>query len=185
MKLLRDCFYFAAAATAVLAAGCKSGPAPEPETARFGPATSGAGAADTSGTVPGRGDTATPSMGSLHIDERIVQACGNLPQAHFEFDSAAIRDQPAEALRTVARCFTDGPLKGRRIKLVGRADPRGTETYNLALGQDRAASVARFLEGAGVTQANVSTMSRGEMDASGVDEQGWARDRRVDIVLAD
>lgn len=183
MKVLRDCLWFAAAAA--LAAGCKSGPAPEPETARFGPAMSGAGASDRQGAAPHRGDTSSPTMGSLHIDDRIVRACGNLPEPHFEFDSAAIRDQPAEALRTVARCFTDGALKGKRVKLVGRADPRGTETYNLALGQDRAASVARFLEGAGLPQASISTMSRGEMDAHGTDEEGWARDRRVDIVLAD
>jgi peptidoglycan-associated lipoprotein len=184
MKALRDCLWFSAAA--LLAAGCKSGPAPEPETARQGPtANAWRMAGDPRGAAPQRGDTTSPTMGSIRIDERILQACGSLPEPQFELDSAAIRDRAAESLRTVARCFSDGPLKGRRVKLVGRADPRGTETYNLALGQDRAASVARFLEGAGLPRPMISTMSRGEMDATGADEEGWARDRRVDIVLGE
>jgi len=183
MKPLRVGFWFVAAAA--LVAGCKSGPAPEPETVRQGPAAPGGNMTGESRAAPQRGDTSSPSMGSIHIDERIVQMCGNLPNPHFAFDSAAIRDQAAETLRTVARCFSEGPLKGKTVKLVGRADPRGTESYNLALGHDRAASVARFLEGAGLPQANVQMTSRGEMDATGTDEEGWSRDRRVDIALAD
>lgn len=142
------------------------------------------------GYTPGQGqaardETESPTRGSVSIDERILRICGDLPEPHFEFDSAQIRDRAADHLQTVARCFTTGPLKGRSLKLVGRADPRGTEMYNMALGQDRAASVARFLEGAGIPAAHIRTMSRGELDATGTDEESWARDRRVDIVLGD
>ena len=114
-----------------------------------------------------------------------MQACGDLPDPHFPFDSAAIRDQAADRLQIVARCFVSGPLKGRTVKLVGRADPRGSDTYNLTLGQDRATSVQKFLESMGIPTGNISTMSRGAMDATGTDEEGWARDRRVDVLLAD
>ncbi len=132
-----------------------------------------------------KGDTASPTTGSIHIDERIVKACGSLPIPHFPFDSAAIRDQAADKLQIVAKCFVEGPLKGRSVKLVGRADPRGSEAYNLTLGQDRASSVARFLESMGVSASHVTTMSRGDFDATGTDEEGWAKDRRVDLLLAD
>lgn len=171
-------------AAAALAVGCKSGPAPEPETARQGPVAGDARMAGDTQEAPRR-DTDSPTMGSIHVDERIVRICGDLPDPHFEFDSASIRGRAADSLRAVARCFTDGALRGKSVKLVGRADPRGGEAYNLALGHDRAASVARFLEGAGIPQANIRMMSRGEMDATGTDEAGWARDRRVDIALAD
>lgn len=137
------------------------------------------------GQAPREESATSPTRGSVSIDERIVRICGNLPEPHFPFDSAQIRDQAADNLQTVARCFTTGPLKGQSLKLVGRADPRGTEAYNMALGQDRAASVARFLEGAGVPAANIRTTSRGALDAIGTDEESWARDRRVDIVLGD
>jgi peptidoglycan-associated lipoprotein len=177
--------HFCVAAVA-LAAGCKSGPAPEPETLRQGPWAKQPGITGPAPAMPAetqKGDTLSPTMSSVHIDERIVRTCGNLPEPHFELDSAAIRDQAAETLRTVARCFADGPLRGMGVKLVGRADPRGTETYNLALGHDRAASVARFLEGAGIPRASIRVTSRGEMEASGTDERGWALDRRVDIEI--
>ncbi|MFO0589388.1 MAG: OmpA family protein [Polyangiaceae bacterium] len=133
----------------------------------------------------GRGDTASATTGSIHIDPRIVQACGDLPDPHFSFDSAAIKDQAADRLQIVARCFISGPLKGRGVKLVGRADARGSDEHNMALGHDRAASVRMFLESMGVPANNITTTSRGEIDATGTDEEGWARDRRVDVFLAD
>ena len=65
------------------------------------------------------------------------------------------------------------------------ATARGGETiYNFALGQRRAAAVASYIEGRGVGDRRLETTSRGELDASGYDEASWARDRRVDILLA-
>lgn len=176
----------ATCATAALAACDRPRPATEPSAA--GRASGGEGSrlyGYSEAPPPPRQDTTSPTTGSVRIDERILRACGDLPEPYFAIDSAAIRDEAANRLRTVARCFTTGPLRGRKIKLVGRADPRGTEIYNLALGQDRAASVGRFLESAGVPTAHIRTMSRGEIDATGTDEHGWTLDRRVDILLGD
>lgn len=133
----------------------------------------------------GREDVRSDTTGSIHIDDRITKACGNLPVPHFAFDSAEIKDEAADRLQIVARCFESGPLKGHTLRLVGRADPRGTSVYNLALGQDRATSVARYLESAGLSRTQIQSMSRGDLDATGVDEEGWERDRRVDLVLGD
>lgn len=172
-------------AAALSMGACGSERAPEPQTG---------GRSDVRGNamapLPGialtpRGDTTSATMGSVHIDERIVKACGNLPTPHFAFDSAAIAGEAADMLSLVARCFVDGPLQGRGLKLVGRADPRGTVMYNLALGQDRATTVANFLSSKGLGGGQVTTMSKGELEATGTDEEGWARDRRVDILLAD
>ncbi|MFI5302902.1 MAG: OmpA family protein, partial [Polyangiales bacterium] len=80
-------------------------------------------------------------------------------------------------------CFATGPLKGRKLSLIGRADPRGETEYNVALGQSRADAVQRYIGGRGVAASQLSSSSRGALDASGGDESGWAKDRRVDLVL--
>ena len=87
-------------------------------------------------------------------------------------------------LKDVARCFSSGPLKGKAMKIIGHADPRGDGDYNFSLGQRRADGVASYLQGVGMSQAQLSTTSRGAMDATGADEPTWAKDRRVDLVLA-
>ena len=69
------------------------------------------------------------------------------------------------------------------MRLVGHADPRGDEEYNMVLGGRRADNVKAAIAGAGLDSAKMATTSRGEMDATGTDEAGWERDRRVDIML--
>lgn len=127
----------------------------------------------------------SPTAASIHIDERIVRACGNLPTAHFAFDSTNVLPDSVSALDALARCFVTGPLHDRGLKLIGHADPRGETEYNLALGHQRAYSVVDILAQHGVQVSRMATSSKGEFDASGTDEAGWARDRKVDVLLAD
>ena len=101
----------------------------------------------------------------------------------FDFDSAELLPEDARVLDQVAVCFTTGPLKGRRVSLVGRADPRGTVGYNMALGAKRAHQVGEYLEHKGVAPPDVKETSRGDLDATGHDEEGWRVDRRVDLLL--
>jgi peptidoglycan-associated lipoprotein len=86
-------------------------------------------------------------------------------------------------LDKVVQCFTRGPLAGRSLKLVGRADPRGPTDYNLTLGEYRADAVASYLGTKGLAKDKAQPTSRGAMDAKGTDESGWQRDRRVDLLL--
>jgi len=126
----------------------------------------------------------TPTASSISIDDAILKACGiAAPKAHFAFDSANVQSQDTSTLDQVARCFISGPLKGRTLKLVGHADPRGETEYNFVLGNSRADAVGGFMRSKGMDNAKIATTSRGELDASGVDEPGWARDRRVDLLL--
>jgi peptidoglycan-associated lipoprotein len=90
---------------------------------------------------------------------------------------------PANPIGAIAACFTRGPLKGRSLKLVGRADPRGDDEYNMVLGQSRADSVGAALSRDGLERSRMSSTSRGDLDAKGHDENGWSKDRRVDILL--
>jgi len=86
-------------------------------------------------------------------------------------------------LDQLATCLTTGALKGKAVSLIGRADPRGTEEYNLGLGSRRASSVSSYLVHLGVGQPQLAVTTRGALDATGTDEAGWAKDRRVDIQL--
>ena len=76
-----------------------------------------------------------------------------------------------------------GPLKGKAVSLIGRADPRGTEEYNMGLGSRRASSVGKYLEHLGVGEPQLAVTTRGALDATGTDEASWANDRRVDVQL--
>jgi peptidoglycan-associated lipoprotein len=126
-----------------------------------------------------------PTKGQINISDEIRKACGITDaEAYFDFDSAHVQPEARTVLTKLAKCFSDGPLKGRKMSLVGHADPRGEEEYNMVLGGKRSDNVKRLLISVGLPDSQASTTSRGEMDATGTDEAGWAKDRRVDVVLA-
>jgi peptidoglycan-associated lipoprotein len=126
----------------------------------------------------------TPMASNVTISQDILSACKmSASDAHFAFDSARLTQNDRSPLDAVATCFSRGPLAGKPLVLVGRADPRGTAEYNTALGQSRADSVAEYLAARGLSRAQEQTSSRGALDATGTSEAGWARDRRVDISL--
>ena len=124
-----------------------------------------------------------PEQATVSVDDRIATMC-NIPETHFDFDSDNLSPSAKSTLQALANCFIDGPAKDESMRLVGHADPRGTENYNLALGQRRAGTVAGYLTNSGLADARIETSSRGELDAVGTDESSWAQDRRVEILLA-
>lgn len=128
----------------------------------------------------------------LSVSDAIAKACGIAARADgakvapsFEYDSAGLVEEDRELLSQVAKCLTEGALRGRNVSLVGRADARGEPEYNMTLGGSRSDTVNRFMIDLGVGRERMSSTSRGEMDATGSDEAGYARDRRVDIELVD
>ncbi len=124
-----------------------------------------------------------PTQSNLNISDEIRKACGITDtEAFFAFDSANVRPQDKVVLKKLADCFSTGPMKGRHMRLVGHADPRGDEEYNRVLGQRRADNVKGAIASVGLDSAKMDTTSRGEDDATGTDDAGWAKDRRVDIL---
>lgn len=167
--------------------GAKTAAAAKAEpTAPVGQATTTAGPIDGANGA-GAGGAQT---GGLHVSDEITRACGIAAKADgqasspsFEFDSASLGEDDRSMLADVARCLTDGALRGRSVILVGRADVRGEDEYNMSLGDSRADAVRRYMQDLGVAKDHLSSTSRGEMDAVGTDEEGYRRDRRVDIQL--
>jgi peptidoglycan-associated lipoprotein len=112
----------------------------------------------------------------LHFDNKV-----EAPK--FDYDHFELTSQDRGVLQQIAGCVTTGPLKGHKLALVGRADPRGTEEYNLGLGDRRANTVGDFLHRLGVDSHAINSSTRGALDASGTDDHSWRDDRRVDVEL--
>jgi outer membrane protein OmpA-like peptidoglycan-associated protein len=128
-------------------------------------------------------DDATKGM--VNVSDDVKKACGlSDDEAHFAFNSAAVTPKDNVVLKKLADCFETGPLKGKKMDLVGHADPRGADDYNMALGGRRADNVKSVMVSLGLSSGNVVTSSRGKMDATGTDEASWAKDRKVDVNIA-
>jgi peptidoglycan-associated lipoprotein len=132
--------------------------------------------------APNSASDATTS--SIAISSELAKLC-DIPTALFPFDSAAVSKEARAALDALATCFTSGKAKDKGMRVVGHADERGEEQYNFGLGQRRAGAVEAYVVKRGVKDDRVESSSRGELDATGQDDSGWAKDRRVAIYLAD
>jgi peptidoglycan-associated lipoprotein len=131
--------------------------------------------------------TSASRPGSLSLSDDLRRACriedtGAAPR--FEFDSTILGPTDRSELDQLAKCMTAGPLAGKSVELVGRADPRGEAEYNMTLGARRADAVEHYLAQLGVSSSRLVTTSRGALDAQGRDETTWAVDRRVDLRLS-
>lgn len=128
---------------------------------------------------------ATPNVGvSDDLAKRCSLRFARVEEApKFDYNDDGLLPADRDVLQQVAECLVRGPLAGKAVQLVGRADPRGTEEYNLGLGSRRAETVRSYLVRLGVPGARLSQTTRGELDANGVNESSWQRDRRVDLQL--
>ncbi len=139
--------------------------------------------------------------GSGEIDENLISeqnlagqrfGDGNIPRGsdqgplgdvRFDYDSAAIRPEDMEIIRNNAKFLTADPTLHAEVE--GHCDRRGTNEYNLALGEERAKSAARALVNLGVRPSQISTISYGEeipLDPSD-SEYAFSKNRRAHFVV--
>lgn len=102
---------------------------------------------------------------------------------YFAFDDATLDYQAQELLKQKAMWLRDNP--DANVVIEGHTDERGTNAYNLALGERRAESAKTFLVNLGISAARMTTISYGEEKPvdMGQNEEAWARNRRVAFVL--
>jgi peptidoglycan-associated lipoprotein len=112
------------------------------------------------------------------------QASRILQPVYFDFDSFAIRSDAKPTLMANGKAVQDNTGWGV-VTCEGHTDERGSEEYNLALGERRANSVKRYLVDLGVPSARLATVSFGEAKprAMGHDESAWRYNRRVDFTV--
>jgi peptidoglycan-associated lipoprotein len=109
----------------------------------------------------------------------------NSPQAkviYFMLDSSEVQPDFIPVVNAHAQYLVANP--SIHIILEGNSDERGSREYNVALGEQRARSVANMMKSQGVADSQLQTVSYGEEKpaAMGSDESAWEQNRRVEIV---
>jgi peptidoglycan-associated lipoprotein len=172
----------------LLASGCahKQQTTREPETAAGSPAAGGtkqrpdemAKNSCTTDTDCGEGKLCLNQM-CVDINEHL-DACG-IQRVHFALDSSEIAEPDRPLLERAARCLR--AARSMHFTIEGNADERGTEEYNVALGDRRAQSVAHYLEKLGATADQLKTVSYGKENpmCQEHDEACWAKNRRAAV----
>jgi peptidoglycan-associated lipoprotein len=155
----------AAAVLALALAGCQSTPE---ET----------GGAGTSGTGS-EFDDASGGLGGSNVSSSGIE---ELEVIYFDFNKYDIRDDSKAKLRSNATLINKNKDWGT-ITIEGYCDERGTEEYNLALGERRANSVKGYLSDLGVASERLATVSFGEAKprVMGHDESAWRYNRRSEF----
>ncbi len=102
---------------------------------------------------------------------------------YFEFDSIRLTPEAQEILTQKAAWLRKNT--GAQVTIEGHCDDRGTNEYNLALGEGRAQSARAFLVDLGVKESRLNTISYGEERpiAAGQNEEAWAKNRRAHFVI--
>ncbi len=101
----------------------------------------------------------------------------------FAFASSLLSDEARQILYGKAEYLRTHP--GITVTVEGHCDDRGTNTYNLVLGERRAVSVKMFLVDLGIATDRLNTVSygKGRPVAAGRNEESWARNRRAQFVI--
>lgn len=102
---------------------------------------------------------------------------------YFDFDKSFIRQEYRPVLEKKAEFLKDNA--NIRIRIEGNCDERGTNEYNLALGDRRTTSALNFLVSLGISPDRIESISYGEERplASGHNEDSWAQNRRDDFEI--
>jgi peptidoglycan-associated lipoprotein len=100
---------------------------------------------------------------------------------HYPFDVSVVQDADKPVVQAHAKYLSEHA--DIKVRLEGNADERGSNEYNLALGQRRADGVKKMLMLGGAKAGQLESVSYGEEKpmASGHNEASWAQNRRTDI----
>src|SRR6266581_2059828 len=146
-------------------AACGGGPKPEPP-----------------GPVTANTDSIADSLAALGQTTNAVRALlGTM--IHFDYDKALIRGGDASVLDQKVAILQAN--SGLRVRISGHCDERGSDEYNLALGNRRATAAKQYVVSHGIDGSRIETVSYGEERplASGHDEESWAQNRRDEFEI--
>jgi peptidoglycan-associated lipoprotein len=143
--------------------------------------------ASTGGTVSG-----APDADQISVEEQAAQRAKEAAMAeqaalremrtfYFEFDQSTVKSESRPALAAHAAYLSANPSS--KVVIEGHCDERGTKGYNVALGERRGNSIAKFLIVNGVSKAQIEVVSYGEERPAnaGHNEAAWAQNRRAYI----
>ncbi|MEW6500526.1 MAG: peptidoglycan-associated lipoprotein Pal [Thermodesulfobacteriota bacterium] len=158
-----------AASVALMAVGCAKQAGPGDKAAMAG----GEESLSATGTTTG-GD-----KGGNFLEGRTT---GPMRPVYFDFDQSDIRGDQQDRIAKNAEFLKSND---KAIRIEGNCDDRGTNEYNMALGERRAVSAKKALAKQGVAESRMETISFGEEKplATGSDEAAWAQNRRADFAI--
>ena len=102
---------------------------------------------------------------------------------YFDYDKSDLRSDAQATLDSKIPLLQANPSV--RLRIVGHTDERGSDEYNQALGQKRAAQALRYLEARGVASSRIDAVSMGESQPAmmGEGEASWSKNRRDEFQI--
>ena len=131
--------------------------------------------------------SAAKPLGESELFDRMtlddLNASHPLDDVFFDYDATTLRDDSRQVLQRNAQWLTRWPQT--RIRINGHCDERGTEEYNLALGDRRAVTVRDYLTSLGVNPDRIQTVSLGRESpfCTATGESCWAQNRSGHFVI--
>lgn len=127
-------------------------------------------------------DGAGYGPGAMNPDD-LVSVASQFEAVYFDYDSAQIAGSERAKLEEIADYLRANA--GIGLIVEGHCDERGSNEYNLALGERRAQAVRAYLIGLGIPADGIRTVSYGEEQPAsfGHDESSWRQNRRATFGL--
>jgi peptidoglycan-associated lipoprotein len=137
---------------------------------------------DDSSSQTGRMEETTgEGLPNVDIENRVFTQLGEAGTVYFAFDSAELDPTALATLKQNAELIKKIP--NALIQIEGHCDERGTQEYNLALGERRALAVRDYLMRLGISGDRMVTITYGEENPAdpGHNEAAWAKNRRAEF----
>ena len=112
-----------------------------------------------------------------------VEAASPFDTIYFDFDSYVLRQDARDLLDKNYEWLKNNTSES--VRLEGHCDERGSDEYNIALGEKRARAAHKYLKARGVSADRLSTISYGKEKPvePGHNEEAWAKNRRVEFII--
>jgi peptidoglycan-associated lipoprotein len=183
----------AVAALGLFGAGCAKKKVaavtpPAPQQAVEAPRQTPAAQPARSTPAPQQATTSIPrsNMPTAAEKARIEQLLARIEDAYFDYNQHTLRPDAIKALQADSTELRDiiSQYPDYKLTIEGHCDERGSEAYNLALGDARAKAAQDYLVGVGISQNQLNIVSYGKDKpiCDEHDEACWAKNRRIHIV---
>ena len=142
---------------------------------KSGPSTAAGAEGSGDGSSSSASDVSESDEGSAGMSS------SGLPVIYFDFDQSTLSSQGRTLLQEVAENLKSGSGK---LTIEGHCDERGSNEYNLALGDRRARSVKSYLQSLGIGAGRLNVISYGEERPAdmGSGDAAWAKNRRAELI---
>ena len=136
---------------------------------------------DNSGTTGTVIDNGATTAGAYGPDDLEKDSCLRQRVVYFDLDQYVVKSEYQAIINCHAKYLRDRPMA--RLTLEGNTDERGSQEYNLGLGERRANSVAQALQAQGASSGQITVVSYGEErpECRESSEGCWSKNRRADL----